>query len=108
MNAAEESQALIKETDNSDSARIDAMYYQENGDFEFEIRNRVRKNSVATDKISQKNYTTKKHHMGLGLSNVKEIAHKYEDSMIVSYYVDDGWFTFDLTILPDDESEAKK
>lgn len=107
-NAAEESQALIKETDNSDSARIDAMYYQENGDFEFEIRNRVRKNSVATDKISQKNYTTKKHHMGLGLSNVKEIAHKYEDSMIVSYYVDDGWFTFDLTILPDDESEAKK
>lgn len=107
-NAAEESQALIKETDNSDSARIDAMYYQENGDFEFEIRNRVRKNSVATDKISQKNYTTKKHHMGLGLSNVKEIAHKYEDSMIVNYYVDDGWFTFDLTILPDDESEAKK
>lgn len=107
-NAAEESQALIKETGNSDSARIDAMYYQENGDFEFEIRNRVRKNSVATDKISQKNYTTKKHHMGLGLSNVKEIAHKYEDSMIVNYYVDDGWFTFDLTILPDDESEAKK
>jgi len=107
-NAAEESQALIKETGNSNSARIDAMYYQENGDFEFEIRNRVRKSGVATDKISQKNYTTKKHHMGLGLANVKEITHKYEDSMIVNYYVDDGWFTFDLTILPDSESGTEK
>ncbi len=107
-NAAEESQALIKETGNSNRARIDAMYYQENGDFEFEIRNRVRKSGVATDKISQKNYTTKKHHMGLGLANVKEITHKYEDSMIVNYYVDDGWFTFDLTILPDSESGTEK
>lgn len=106
-NAAEESLALIKETGNPNSAQIDAMYYQENGDFEFEIRNRVRKDTVATDKISQKNFTTKKHHMGLGLANVKEITHKYEDTMIVNYYVDDGWFNFDLTILPDNESEVE-
>ena len=83
------------------------MYYQENGDFEFEIRNRVREATIATDKMSQKNFTTKKHHMGLGLANVKEITHKYEDVMIVNYYVDDGWFTFDLTILPDDENEIE-
>lgn len=106
-NAAEESLALIKETGNPNSAQIDAMYYQENGDFEFEIRNRVRKETVATDKISQKNFTTKKHHMGLGLANVKEITHKYEDTMIVNYYVDDGWFNFDLTILPDNENEVE-
>lgn len=106
-NAAEESLALIKETGNTSSARIDAMYYQENGDFEFEIRNRVRKISVSTDKLSQKNYTTKEHHMGLGLANVKEIAHKYEDTMIINYFIEDGWFTFDLTVLPDDENEVE-
>ncbi|MCT7712700.1 MAG: GHKL domain-containing protein, partial [Lactobacillus crispatus] len=106
-NAAEESMALIKETDSTNNARVDAMYYQENGDFEFEIRNRVREATIATDKMSQKNFTTKKHHMGLGLANVKEITHKYEDVMIVNYYVDDGWFTFDLTILPDDENEIE-
>lgn len=106
-NAAEESMALIKETGSTNNARVDAMYYQENGDFEFEIRNRVREATIATDKMSQKNFTTKKHHMGLGLANVKEITHKYEDVMIVNYYVDDGWFTFDLTILPDDENEIE-
>ena len=44
--------------------------------------------------------------MGLGLANVKEITHKYENVMIVNY-VDDGWFTFDLTILPDDEMKLR-
>lgn len=106
-NAAEESLALIKETGKQNSAQIDAMYYQENGDFEFEIRNRVREISVSTDKLSQKNYTTKEHHMGLGLANVKEIAHKYEDTMIINYFIEDGWFTFDLTVLPDDKSEVE-
>ena len=33
-NAAEESMALIKETGSTNNARVDAMYYQENGDFE--------------------------------------------------------------------------
>lgn len=104
-NAAEESMALIRETNDPNTAQIDAMYYQENGDFEFQIRNRVRKDTVATDKMSQKNFTTKKHHMGIGLANVKEITHKYEDTMIVNYYVDNGWFNFDLTILSDEERE---
>ncbi len=105
-NAIEESQALIKKTGKQDSARVDAMYYQEDGDFEFEIRNRVRNKNFDTDKISQKNYTTKKNHMGLGLSNVQQIAHKYESTMMVNYMVDKGWFTFDLTILPDEKEKS--
>lgn len=106
-NAAEESLALIKETGNTNSARVDAMYYQDNGDFEFEIRNRVRKATVATNKLSQKNFTTKKNHMGLGLANAKEIASKYEDRMIINYFIEDGWFTFSLIILPDTEKKVE-
>ncbi|MDE6491627.1 MAG: GHKL domain-containing protein [Lactobacillus sp.] len=100
-NAVEESQLLIKETGDQSSAQVDAMYYQEDGDFEFEIRNQIRATKINADKISQKNYTTKQHHMGLGLANVQEIAHKYEESMIIDYSVEDGWFIFNLTILPD-------
>lgn len=40
--------------------------------------------------------------MGLGLANLKEIADKYKDTMIVNYGVNDGKFTFNLTILPDE------
>ena len=106
-NAVEESQALITESRDANSAKVDAMYYQENGDFEFEIRNRVREIDIDADEISQKNYTTKADHMGLGLANVKKIAHKYADVMAFNYEVKDGWFTFDLTILPDEEKEVE-
>lgn len=101
-NAAEESEALIKQTGDRNSAKVDAMYYQEDGDFEFEIRNRVRKNRNNSDQFSKEGYTTKQHHAGIGLANVKEIAHKYEKTMFINYGIEDGWFTFDLTILPDD------
>lgn len=104
-NAAEESEALIKQTGDRKSAKVDAMYYQEDGDFEFEIRNRVRKNRNNSDQFGKEGYTTKQHHAGIGLANVKEIAHKYEKTMFINYGIENGWFTFDLTILPDDENE---
>ena len=100
-NAAEESKSLNEELGDN-SARVEAIYYQENGDFEFEINNKVRPKEIDTAEISKKNYTTKKDHMGLGLANLKEIADKYKDTMIVNYGVNDGKFTFNLTILPDE------
>ncbi|MBP2057375.1 two-component system sensor histidine kinase AgrC [Lactobacillus colini] len=99
-NAYEESIALQKKTGNPSSAKIEAMYYLENETLEFEIRNRIRDKDIDTKKISHKNYTTKKNHMGIGLANVMDIAEKYKESMLVNYTVEDGWFIFDLTILP--------
>ena len=102
-NAYEESIALRKETGNLDSAQISATYYQEDGDFEFEIRNKIRPKEINTKLISQKNYTTKEHHMGIGLANVTEITKKYESTVLVNYGIDDDWFTFSLIVLPDEE-----
>ena len=82
-NAIEESQKLINKTKQKNSARVDAMYYQEDGDFEFEIRNRIVDRNIDTNNIQKKNYSTKNGHMGLGLSNVQKIVHKYENSMLV-------------------------
>ena len=48
------------------------MYYQEDGDFEFEIRNRIVDRNIDTNNIQKKNYSTKNGHMGLGLSNVQK------------------------------------
>lgn len=100
-NAYEESIALQKETGDPHSARIEAMYYQQDRNFEFEIKNRIRKRKIDQTKISQKNYTTKNHHMGYGLANVVEIAHKYETTMMINYGVENGWFVFNLVIFPD-------
>ena len=93
-NAIEESQKLINKTKQKNSARVDAMYYQEDGDFEFEIRNRIVDRNIDTNNIQKKNYSTKNGHMGLGLSNVQKIVHKYENSMLVKYSVQNGWFVF--------------
>lgn len=104
-NAYEESIALQKETGKLHAARIEAMYYQENDDFEFEIKNKIRKREIDQNKISQKNYTTKQHHMGYGLANVKEIAQKYKTTMMINYGVEDDWFVFNLVIFPDNMEE---
>ena len=104
-NAIEESQKLINKTKQKNSARVDAMYYQEDGDFEFEIRNRIVDRNIDTNNIQKKNYSTKNGHMGLGLSNVQKIVHKYENSMLVKYSVQNGWFVFSLIVLPDCDGE---
>lgn len=104
-NAIEESQKLINKTKKKNSARVDAMYYQEDGDFEFEIRNRIVDRNIDTNNIQKKNYSTKNGHMGLGLSNVQKIVHKYENSMLVKYSVQNGWFVFNLIVLPDCDGE---
>ena len=62
-NAIEESQKLINKTKQKNSARVDAMYYQEDGDFEFEIRNRIVDRNIDTNNIQKKNYSTKNGHM---------------------------------------------
>lgn len=104
-NAIEESQKLINKNKQKNSARVDAMYYQEDGDFEFEIRNRIVDRNIDTNNIQKKNYSTKNGHMGLGLSNVQKIVHKYENSMLVKYSVQNGWFVFSLIVLPDCDGE---
>lgn len=103
-NAIEESQSLIKQTGNTDSAKVDAMYYQEDGNFEFRIRNRIAEDtSLASDILSKDGYSTKKHHTGIGLANVKQIELKYEEYMLVNYGIENGWFNFELEIMPDNE-----
>lgn len=103
-NAIEESQSLIKQTGNTDSAKVDAMYYQEDGNFEFRIRNRIAADtSLASDILSKDGYSTKKHHTGIGLANVKQIELKYEEYMLVNYGIENGWFNFELEIMPDNE-----
>ncbi|GAA2955582.1 hypothetical protein GCM10019995_07870 [Lactobacillus kefiranofaciens subsp. kefirgranum] len=105
-NAIEESQKLIQMTGNKDSAKVDAMYYQEDGNFEFRIRNRIGMiDKVNLNRLNQEGYTTKKFHSGIGLANVKQIEAKYENSMLIDYGIEDDWFDFDLTIMPDDMEE---
>lgn len=104
-NAIEESQKLINKNKQKNSARVDAMYYQEDGNFEFEIRNRIVDRNIDTNNIQKKNYSTKNGHMGLGLSNVQKIVHKYENSMLVKYSVQNSWFVFSLIVLPDCDGE---
>ena len=100
-NAIEESR---KFSDKS-NAKVDAMYYQEDGNFEFKIRNKiVNDTKLSTNILSKEGYSTKKNHAGIGLANIKRIESKYEECMLINYGIEDGWFTFDLEIMPDNEN----
>ena len=56
-----------------------------------------------SDILSKDGYSTKKHHTGIGLANVKQIELKYEEYMLVNYGIENGWFNFELEIMPDNE-----
>lgn len=104
-NAIEESR---KFSDKS-NAKVDAMYYQEDGNFEFKIRNKiVNDTKLSTNILSKEGYSTKKNHAGIGLANIKRIESKYEECMLINYGIEDGWFTFDLEIIPDNENTEEE
>lgn len=87
--------------------RVEAMYYQEGGDFEFMIRNRIDKSVADPDQLAQAGYTTKKDHAGLGLANVKELVSQHDEQMLLDYGPEAGWFNFNLTLLPEDMEEKE-
>lgn len=85
---------------------VDAMYLLEDESFEFQIRNKII-DTKETENLSQKGYTTKENHLGLGLANVKEIMQKYRENILVDYGIVDDWFVFNLIILPPESAEKE-
>lgn len=82
-------------------ARIEAMFYQENGDFEFVIKNKT--DNIPSPRIFEPGYTSKAQHAGLGLSNALEIVNKYAGQMIVDIDTTGNDFTFSLMVLKEGE-----
>lgn len=94
-NAIEESLVIKKE---QELPKIEIMLFQEKGNFEFEVRNKVsKKNITSVDKMRKKRFSTKKNHRGLGLDNIESISKKYS-SMKISYQKMNGHFTFYLEV----------
>ncbi|WP_302187494.1 GHKL domain-containing protein [uncultured Lactobacillus sp.] len=77
--------------------RIEAMFYQENGDFEFVIKNKTA--NIPSPRIFEPGYTSKDRHAGLGL----EIVNKYAGQMIVDIDTTGNDFTFSLMVLKEGE-----
>ena len=108
-NAIEESKIIkdmAKKNKSPEYEEIQIMAYSDGPDnFEFEIRNRVRKDqNISTSKIQEQGFTTKKGHQGYGLANIRKLGEKYPD-MSVSYMVQDGWFDFYMVIDTEDGDE---
>ena len=96
---------MIAEKHDIRSAEVQIMVYSDGpGEFEYEIRNKIKNRKISTQEIQQRGFTTKKDHKGLGLTNIKEIDSKYPD-MSISYTVRDGWFDFYMTIDTEDGEE---
>ncbi|GFZ26390.1 sensor histidine kinase [Lactobacillus corticis] len=75
--------------------QIKIMLYQDQGNLEFEVRNKTLANS--TIGISELGATTKDGHSGIGLANVKQLVEKYPQ-LSVDYNLANGWFDFYLVI----------
>lgn len=94
-NAIEESLVVKRE---QDLPKIEIMLFQEKENFEFEVRNRIRKkDTVSIKRMKEKKFSTKKSHLGLGLDNIESISKKYS-SMKISYQKMNGHFTFYLEV----------
>lgn len=94
-NAIEES-IVVKNEQNQ--PKIEIMFFQEKGNFEFEIRNKISQNgNLSISTMKKKKFSTKKNHLGLGLTNIENISKKYP-SMTISYQKMNGYFTFYLEV----------
>lgn len=97
-NAIEESQLVAKKYHDNKRAEIDSMLYQsEPGEIEFVVRNRIANNQISKNDLTTANFTTKKAHQGVGLTNVKEIVRQYPQAYF-KYEVRDNWFIFTLIV----------
>ena len=108
-NAIEESKIIKDMAEKNKSSEYEEIQIMADSDgpdnFEWEIRNRVRKDQkISTSKIQEQGFTTKKGHQGYCLANIRKLEEKYPD-MSVSYMVQDGWFDFYMVIDMEDGDE---
>lgn len=95
-NAVEEVKGL--NNDNKKEILLRIMLYQRDDELEFIVKNRYDTHkSLDIVKLTEKGYTLKKGHGGMGLSNIQEMNSRYPE-MGISYKLNDGWFEFDLII----------
>lgn len=78
---------------------VEIMFYREQeNSLEFTIKNKLRDQQKADLPVfSQANFTSKRGHAGLGLSNVQELQKKYAN-LFVEYRIEGDKFIFALTI----------
>lgn len=78
---------------------VEIMFYREQeNSLEFTIKNKLRDQQKADLPVfSQANFTSKRGHAGLGLSNVQELQKKYAN-LFVEYRIEGDKFIFTLTI----------
>lgn len=78
---------------------VEIMFYREQeNSLEFTIKNKLRDQQKADlPAFSQVNFTSKRGHAGLGLSNVQELQKKYAN-LFVEYRIEGDKFIFALTI----------
>ena len=96
-NAIEESQAYQA---SGQSPIVEILFYRDQGNsFEFTIKNKLRDQQKADlPAFGQKNFTSKRGHAGLGLSNVRELQEKYAN-LFVEYRIEGDEFVFALTVV---------
>lgn len=95
-NAIEESQAYQA---SGQSPIVEILFYRDQGNsFEFTIKNKLRDQQKSDlPAFGQKNFTSKRGHAGLGLSNVQELQKKYAN-LFVEYRLEGDKFIFGLTV----------
>ena len=79
---------------------VEIMFYRDQeSSLEFTIKNKLRDQQKSDlPAFGQKNFTSKRGHAGLGLSNVRELQEKYAN-LFVEYRIEGDEFVFALTVV---------
>ncbi|MBP2058807.1 two-component system sensor histidine kinase AgrC [Lactobacillus colini] len=86
----------IEECKGKDNSWINIMLYSDN-DLEIEVRNSLSEIKPKISQLSQKGFTTKKGHHGLGLYTINQINEKYP-MMDITYRANNEYFDFYLAV----------
>lgn len=88
----------IEASKNTNSPEINLAIIKSNNQLEFVIQNSTIESNISIEKLMSPGVSTKKGHLGIGLSNIQEIKKKYEN-VYVHYEKNSKYFTVYIVII---------
>lgn len=88
----------IEEASMVKNGKISILIYEDDTQIEFQIENTCKPNNTSVSQLVNEGFSSKKHHLGLGLSNIQEIKRKYSN-IYVQYRKDKNMFSVQLILV---------
>ena len=88
----------IEEASLVNDGKISILIYEDDTQIEFLIENTCKPNNTSVSQLVEEGFSSKKNHLGLGLSNIQEIKQKYSN-IYVQYRKEEDMFSVQFILV---------